>query len=652
MIFLLQESLVFRFQTPAVKPLTVSLVAPTRLLAAICLLGAVASGLAQEPAPPPNVPSIHVSTTLVEEDVTVVDSHGNPVHGLKQSDFTIFEEGKPQHISHFEEHATLPPADVAKLPPMPKLDPGVFTNFTAVPEQGPVNVILLDSLNTPLQSQAYVHAQLKSYIESMKPGTRVAIFAMSRELHLLQGFTSNPEILKAVMNSKKGTMQASQLLDNSVSGDLGPDSTLSDLYSDGGGNDPAFAQALAQIQQFEAEQQSFELQMRAQYTLDALNQLARYLSGLPGRKNLIWFSGSFPIDIMPDGDLADPFAAMGDSEDEFRETVTLMARSHVAVFPIDARGLFVNGNNNAELSGAKYAADPTQVTKDISSFFNQTSSEHSTMLQMAEKTGGKAFINTNGLKDAVDQAIDFGSNYYSISYYPAKHNWDGNFHSISIKVTDPHLKLSYRIGYYADDPDGPPNKAAKPIFGAISATSVADPTETAHVKEMRAAMQFGAPQPTQIVMKVKVSLLGPGHEVKLADGNVADPKTKGPYQRYAVDYAADARHVQFVPNADGTTFKATVEFAVLVYDDQGILINSISRTAVANVDQATKEKIVKSGMHMHQEISVPMKGHYWLRAGAHDRVGDRMGAVELSLDNVNKIAAAAAPATPAPAPAK
>jgi hypothetical protein len=30
-----------------------------------------------------------------------------------------------------------------------------------------------------------------------------------------------------------------------------------------------------------------------------------------------------------------------------------------------------------------------------------------------------------------------------------------------------------------------------------------------------------------------------------------------------------------------------------------------------------------------------MKGHYWLRVGIHDRVGDRIGAVELNLDNVH-----------------
>jgi hypothetical protein len=106
-----------------------------------------------------------------------------------------------------------------------------------------------------------------------------------------------------------------------------------------------------------------------------------------------------------------------------------------------------------------------------------------------------------------------------------------------------------------------------------------------------------------------------------------------------------------VPDTD-STFKATVEFAVLVYDDQGQIINSISRTAVAKVDAAKRASMIKTGMHFHQEISVPERGHYWLRVGAHDRTGDQMGAVEVNLDNVKKASAqentkrASAPVSP------
>ena len=579
---------------------------------------------------------IRVSSNMVLEEVSVSDAHNNPVHGLKQDDFKILEDGKPQVLRSFEEHQTPNAEEAAKFAPMPKLGPGVFTNYTVAPAVGAVNVVLLDTLNTPLQNQSYVRSQLLAYIKDMKPGTRVAIFGMSRELHLLQGFTSNPEILKAAMTGKKGESHSSTLMENSVEGDLGADTAESDAMTAAAGNDPSLTEAIAGVQQFEAEQQAYQLEMRALYTLDCMNQLARYLAGIPGRKNLIWFSASFPVDLLPNGDLADPFAAMGDSEDEFRETVTLLARSHVAVFPVDARGLMVNPAMNAENTGMKYD-NHAQGKKDTQAFFDQTASEHSTMLQLADKTGGKAFINTNGLKDAVDRAVESGSNYYTLSYYPANHRWDGKYHSVSVKVADPKVKLTYRLGYYADDPDGLPDKKNAPIL-ASTMHAVADPVASTRITALRAAMQFGAPEPTQIVMKVRAVPLGSKQEDAVADGNVPDPKLHGPYQRYAVDYAADARHIQFVPNADGT-FKVSLEFAVLVYDDQGKLYNSISKVAGADsITAAKRATMLKSGMQFHQEISVPVKGNYYLRAGIHDRQNDAMGAVEMDVNDVKAAA--------------
>lgn len=631
-----------------------------RIAASACILGIVNPAWAQsaKPAAEPQAATIRVSSQMVLEEVSVSDAHNNPVHGLKQEQFRILEDGKPQMLRSFEEHSTPSAEEAAKLPPMPKLAPGVFTNYTPAPAVGAVNVVLLDTLNTPLQNQSYVRAQLLAYLKDMKPGTRVAIFGMSRELHLLQGFTSNPETLKAAMTGKKGDFHSSTLMDNAVEGDLGADTQESDAMTAAAGNDPSLTEAIAGIQQFEAEQQAYQLEMRALYTLDCMNQLARYLAGIPGRKNLIWFSASFPVDLLPNGDLPDPFAAMGDSEDEFRETVTLLARSHVAVFPVDARGLMVNPAMNAENTGMKYS-DRTQGKKDTQTFFDQTASEHSTMLQLADKTGGKAFINTNGLKDAVEKAVDSGSNYYSLSYYPTTHKWDGNYHSIVVKLDDPKLKLTYRLGYYADDPDGLPDKRNAPIL-TTTMHAVADPAST-RVTALQAAMQFGAPEPTQIVMKVRAVPIGNKSEDAVAPGNDPDPKLmKGPYQRYAVDYAADARHIQFVPNPDGT-FKVSLEFAVLVFDDQGKLYNA--STKVAGADRVTADKkatMLKSGMQFHQEISVPVKGDFYLRAGIHDRAGDAMGAVEMDVNAVKAAAdkaaadlakaAAAAPAAQQPAP--
>ena len=52
-------------------------------------------------------------------------------------------------------------------------------------------------------------------------------------------------------------------------------------------------------------------------------------------------------------------------------------------------------------------------------------------------------------------------------------------------------------------------------------------------------------------------------------------------------------------------------------------------------------------MQFHQEISVPVKGDYYIRAGIHDRVNDAMGAVEMDVNvkaGAEKAAAALAKA--------
>ena len=79
--------------------------------------------------------------------------------------------------------------------------------------------------------------------------------------------------------------------------------------------------------------------------------------------------------------------------------------------------------------------------------------EHATMQKMADATGGRAFVNTNGLTDAVANAIDEGSNFYTLAYTPANSTRDGGFRKIKVQLAREGLTLAYRQGYFADDPD-------------------------------------------------------------------------------------------------------------------------------------------------------------------------------------------------------
>ncbi len=601
------------------------------LLLSFCLAAPAQNTTSQSTQP---IPTLKARTQLVIVDVVVTDSHQNPIHNLKATDFTLLENKDPQQIKNFEEHTALSAAKLQSMPPMP---PGIFTNWTPSPVNSAVNILLLDTLNTPIQDQSFVHDQLKQYLKSSQPGARIAIFGLTTHLNLVQGFTSDPELLKTAINQKN--LQASPLLDDPVGGGEGIQ-PLSETVSSFG-NAPDIADIVANLKQFEGEQQSVQFQLRARYTLDALNQLARYLAGIPGRKNLIWFSGSFPISILPDGDLQDPFAVVAGFEDEFRETTNLLNLNQVAVYPVDARGLMVSPSFSAAKSGSQYANNPTAFSKDETKFFQQTAAEHATMLQMAEQTGGKAFINTNGLSQAVAKAIDAGSNYYTLAYSPTNTNWNGSFRKIQVKLQKEGYTLSYRRGYYADDPDAPTKHNE-----AVATTTVAKPVDPLH-----AAMMRGGPDPTQIILKVRVLPTSTTPEDQPAEGNVLNPhlKIQGPYRRYDIDYAADSR-AAISQTPDGI-YHLDVRFLTYVYDQDGNLINYADNSAHAKLSPTAYARLLQRGIPYHQQISVPVKGQYYLRIGIHNLTGNRVGAVEIPVASVKDLAPLPAPTPSASTPA-
>jgi VWFA-related protein len=627
------------------------------------LLGPAFTGLAfatvaaaQTPQPTPaaqqpsqsGVATLRAGTQLVIVDVVVTDKSQRPIHGLKASDFTLTEENVPQLVKHFEEHTALTPADATKFPSLPKFPPGVFTNYTPEPVNGAVNVLLLDVLNTPVTSQMFVRQQLIAYLNAAPPGARIAIFGLTSQLTILQGFTSDPALLKTVASGK--LTKSSPLLPDAVGGS-GIQNTQADDMEDMG----ADATTVANLRQFDAQQQSFQTQLRVKYTLDAMNQLARYLSSIPGRKNLIWFSGSFPISILPDttSTLPDPFAVVAEYDKEFRDTVNLLARSQVAVYPIDARGL-----TNTPIFDASITRNYTgnrgtaRMTQDLNKFATDTAAEHSTMIQMAVATGGHAFYNTNGLTQAVATAITDGSNFYTLTYTPANPVRDGKFRKIKVQLARGGVNLAYRHGYYADDPDkGPPPTTN----GQPQQSNLADSAVTAYARSplqtMRIAMMRGSPTPAEIVMKVAVFPVGPSTQIEdnPAPRNILSEKVHGPFRRYSVSYAIEPTDITFRRARDGK-IHASFELVIFVFNPAGVLVNRLSNVLHIASPLDEIKKNVANGIQYRQEVSAPAKGEYFLRIVVHDLTRDRLGAVEVATSEVKNLQPPTAPATPPPPP--
>jgi VWFA-related protein len=567
--------------------------------------------MAQEPASAPGGGvTLRANANLVIVDVAVTDKQGHAVHGLKQGDFSLMENKSPQTIKSFDEHVSA----TAAVKAAPKLPAGVFSNEMAAPVNNAVNVLLLDTLNTPLVDQAVVRKQLLDYLDKSKSNGSVAIFGLNTRLIMLQDFSSDVEVLKRAVRMQKNG-KGSPLLAEQVSGNDREMSMSEQMRASEGNTD----EAIAHLAEFEAVQQSFALQVRAKYTLDALNQLARYLSGLPGRKNLVWFSGSFPVVVLPENIRqarkgANPFAGVADASDEFRRTIDLLSQSQVAIYPVYAKGSVAppmfGADNGGANGGGRYTQNPGSFNDDQTAFFNQTAGEHTTMLQLAEGTGGEAFVDTNSLGDAFGKAVDHGSNFYTLAYTPVGDGKDGDVRNIQVNVQEKGYTLAYRRSYLTADV----STAAKP--GATDASV------------MQGAMKYGAPPATQIVFKVRVLPV---------TGAVIEAKKDSPAGRgFAIDYLADASAIVFERTADGG-YKSDLDYVACVYDLHGALVNAESNKMAVSFTKAQYALLAQRGLPFHQEIAVPAQGEYVLRVAIHDHKADHIGAVEMPLAKVENL---------------
>jgi VWFA-related protein len=589
------------------------------------------------------VTTIRAYSNLVVIDVVVSDSQGNPVRGLKQSDFALMEDKKPQTLRHFEEHTAMPASNI-KFTPVEKMPAGLFTNKVAAPVNGPVNVLLLDYLNTPLTAQPYARKQLVEFLDKAPAGTRIAVFALTNHLIMLQGFTSDIEVLKAALTRKKGAPQASDILSDATNGGPIGNTTLSDAIAN---DQPAVQGMVTQqmvddVNRFQALDASFQQDMIARITLDAFNTLARYLVGIPGRKNVIWYSGGFPLNVEPNVNEADGNDSVVRNDDEVRKTDNLLTRAQVAVYPVDARGVFTDPSLNfssGNMDSINADSGAAAATATMNNLTN-VAEEHNTMEAMAEDTGGHAFYNTNGLTQAVEKAVENGSNYYTLTYSPTNTEWDARFRSIKVAVDQPSVKLGYRNGYYAVDPNDR-NK----LNAQGAATALVQPTT------MATAMMHGGPDPAEILFKVRVRPANmPAQDTPLTSNQSnPDPKVKvqGPFKAFGVDLVPDPRAVSCRQEPSGNRH-CSVEVWTFIYNSDGEKLITASNRLHTYMTPADYAQMLKGGIAFHQEISVPVRGQYYLRTAIHDMISDRVGAVELPIAAVARLEPLQAAAEPAP----
>lgn len=516
---------------------------------------------------------LKTNTRLVVVDVVATDAKGTPVSDLQSIDFTVLENGRPQKITNFSfQH---PEEITGTAAPMP---PNVFTNVPAK-KSSSLNIILLDEMNGEFTSRAHALDELSKYLDSMPTIQPTAVYLLETRLRLLHDFTRDPKVLKGVLSGFRPQVATH----------------VDDVYS--------AASAFTQKGSLQAGD------VNIQATLRALNGLAQSLAGYPGRKNLIWLSEAFPVNLFPDifPSPSSTISTRGPNSGSSKSGGggVGMGAALQESSPVSPVAMAQNGASSysdylgevQKLADALMAAQVAVYPIDAAGVGRISRLDAwTTMRTMAERTGGKTFANQNDLNSSIRSSMDDGSTYYTLAYYPDDKNWDGKFRQIEVKTNHPGVNLRYRLGYYALDPrlESKDKEDSKKLAADFShALAVDTPSSTA----------------------------------VLFHATVAPPAGNG--QKLQVNFAIDPRTLSYTEKEGGAQ-QASLGCAVAAYTEKGSMVRNEINNVIGTVKAEEFPKLLRSNFPCQCTIELK-PGKYELRLGVVDKNSKQMGTTTASV---------------------
>lgn len=389
---------------------------------------------------------IRVVTRLVQAHVLVLDDKGKPVRGLTQADFAILDKGEPQRIASFTE------LDGRDAQPLEVLSPGLFSNnwrYSSRPGATSSTVILFDTLNTPFTDQAFARQEMIRFLRGVQPGDRISLYAMGSDLRILHEFTHDAAALVRAVSRIPARYDSESL--NSLSSPLVTGQPQMDQW----------------LQESFDRYRSIDLDLRVRITVNTIEAIAQHIARAPGRKNLIWISGAFPLANALSNAASGRMIVNRDRGpylDEIARAARALNEADIAIYPVDARGL----NAAPAPSPARYSPYRSREMLRTLGDYHDTAMARQTMETLAQRTGGRLFANTNDIAGGVRKAIDESLYSYLLEYYPAHNRWDGAWRDIKVRLANQRYQVRHRGGYYASGDQGlAPAEGRKAVLDAI-----------------------------------------------------------------------------------------------------------------------------------------------------------------------------------------
>jgi VWFA-related protein len=380
--------------------------------------------------------AVHVS--IVNVDVYVTDKDGNPVTGLTETDFEVFDDGQPVEITNFyaveDGRPAAPAAAPAPAAAEPALPPGVEPEEETPPEQKLRLVVFVDNFNSMPLERNRVIPDLRRFLLELDDDDEVLLVTYDRALNVRVPFTGDHNrIADALLELK----------------DLTGFRTAKESQRREAIRGIEKAEGLSEAMMFAVNYAEAET-LEVRETIEALRELLDSFAGLPGRKAMLHVSSGIPmvagqelfeaVDVRFDDSRAFMEMARYDVSRDYHGLAAQANAHRVSFYTLDAGGLRPDTFGGAEYTAIRSPGTRSRINSAAEA------SHQSSLRYLAERTGGRAIVNRNEVFPVLHEIGEALQTYYSLGY-PERQAVEGRYHSIKVEVKRPGVQVRHRDGY-------------------------------------------------------------------------------------------------------------------------------------------------------------------------------------------------------------
>ncbi len=382
------------------------------------------------PTADPQQPTFRTGIDFVRVDVIVTDRQGHPVTDLRQEDFEVVEDGKPQTIETFRlvKIETDTPAPTSGRSIITRAD----EESAAADENSRIFVFFLDDYHVRLGSSMAARRHLVEFVQNqLRPNDLVAVMYPLAPLDAVTLTRNHASVVRALeaFQGRKYDYQPRNALEERYA--LYPTEVVARIRRQ---------VSLSALEGLSVKLGSLRegrkaiLLVSEGYTGLLPPQMRDEVAGVPGLGNTAR-GNPMAAENNPNEDRA-RFSADLDVQRELQDVFNAANRNNTAIYAVDPRGLSTGEFDIADNISIRTSLDALGATQD-------------SLRVLAEETDGRAIVNRNDLAKGMQQIIRDSSYYYLVGYNSSQAPRDGKFHEIKVRVKRPGAQIRARKGYWA-----------------------------------------------------------------------------------------------------------------------------------------------------------------------------------------------------------